>query len=157
MNDTEIKVILAGNDDTEALCKIEAACFSQPWTEIAFKDFFNSEFSVCFKAECSGTVCGYVGFYISACDDCDITNIAVLPQCRKNGIANKLMNTVISYCKSNKINKVMLEVRRSNAPAIALYEKLGFAQVGIRKNYYKKPVEDALLMDYTIPSYGETE
>ena len=90
-------------------------------------------------------VIGYIGMYLSF-DEAEITNVAVSPEHRQKGIGKVLVETVKEMvCKKN-IKKIFLEVRVSNIPAIALYEKNGFQKVGIRKNFYEKPTEDANIM-----------
>ena len=88
---------------------------------------------------------GYVGSQ-SSIDESDIMNIAVHPDWRRRGIAEKLIDYLVQELKKRGSHALMLEVRVSNDPAIALYEKLGFQQVGRRKNYYRNPKEDALIL-----------
>jgi len=90
-------------------------------------------------------VVGYVGSQ-SSCDETDIMNIAVHPDWRRRGIAEGLIDCLIQELKNRGSHALMLEVRVSNDPATALYEKLGFRQVGRRKNYYRNPKEDALIL-----------
>jgi len=92
-----------------------------------------------------GQVIGYVGSQ-SSCDETDIMNIAVHPKWRRRGVAESLIDRLISELKQRGSHALMLEVRVSNDPATALYEKLGFRQVGRRKNYYRNPKEDALIL-----------
>ena len=101
------------------------------------------------KDEESGTVAGYAGMYVSF-DVGNINNVGVLPQFRRCGIGKRLMNELCSYCKNNSITLLTLEVRESNIPAIGLYESLGFVNVGVRKNYYKKPSENGVLYNLEI-------
>ena len=90
-------------------------------------------------------VVGYVGSQ-SSVDETDIMNIAVHPDWRRRGIAESLIENLIAELKKRGSHALMLEVRVSNDGAIALYEKLGFHQVGCRKNYYRNPKEDALIL-----------
>ena len=90
-------------------------------------------------------VIGYVGSQ-TVLDGTDMMNIAVSPQHRRKGVAEALVNTLIRDLQKKGVIFLMLEVRKSNTSAIALYEKLGFVQVGIRKNYYRNLKEDALIL-----------
>ena len=78
--------------------------------------------------------------------------MAVLPQFRRCGIASQFVAAVVEYCTKNNLNEIALEVRESNIPAASLYKKHGFVPVGIRKNYYTKPKENAVLMTKFIES-----
>ena len=88
---------------------------------------------------------GYVGSQ-SSIDEADIMNVAVHPDFRRRGVAEALIIRLVSDLKERGIHALLLEVRVSNTPAITLYEKLGFSQVGRRKNYYHNPKEDALIL-----------
>ncbi len=152
----EILIEKASLSDVKEIAEIENLCFSVPWSEKAVEEFIENPLCVMFCAKQNGIIAGYVGLYIII-GDCDIANVAVLPEFRKRGIAIKLMEHAESFAKEKNVNKLMLEVRASNLPAISLYEKLGFSTVGIRKNYYTQPKEDALLMDKTIDEQDLTE
>lgn len=125
----------------DGVCKIEEECFAHPWSRedlAAQIENEQSRFSVAVDED--GTVAGYVGVQI-ICGEGYITNVAVLPSYRRKGIAKALMRRVME----NEMDFLTLEVRKSNAPAIKLYESLGFSKVGERKNFYSDPSEDALL------------
>ena len=139
----------ASVSDVKDISVIENVCFSVPWSENAISDFIQNPLCIMFCAKQDSKTAGYIGLYIIA-EDCDIANVAVLPQFRGRGIAKKLIEHAESHAKEKGVKKLMLEVRASNIPAISLYEKLGFSVVGIRKNYYTQPKEDALLMDKPI-------
>ena len=81
-------------------------------------------------------------------DEGYITNVAVFPEQRRRGIAGQLLQVFLNFAEANRLAFLTLEVRASNAPAIALYRKHGFQTVGQRRNYYQKPDEDALLMTW---------
>ena len=93
----------------------------------------------------SGEIVGHICLE-TVLDEGILTSIAVKEKYRNKGIAKKLMDSFIDEAKNRNIAFINLEVRASNAPAIALYEKYGFVKMGTRKNYYSKPIEDALLM-----------
>ena len=125
---------------------LERLCFSLPWTAEALcaqlKDG-QHEFIAAFDAQ--GRVLGYVGMMF-VLDEGYISNVAVSPDCRRQGIADALIDRLCELCKVHALAFVSLEVRAGNVPAIALYEKHGFERVGLRKNYYERPKEDALIM-----------
>ena len=128
-----------------AIAEIERLCFSQPWSENALhEELFND--TACFIAAVteSGDPIGYAGLHCIL-DEGYIDNIAVRPEYRRQGVAGELLGAFLRFGQA-KLAFLTLEVRASNAPAIALYAKYGFHEVGRRKNYYTAPTEDALLM-----------
>ena len=145
-SDTDITVRPAAYEDIPELCRLEEECFSLPWSERAFEDFFANGISHCLVAETGGQVCGYVGMNLIEPDG-EITNIAVSASFRRRGVA---MALVESLCKTDGLGRLMLDVRVSNTAAISLYGKCGFKADGVRKNFYSKPREDALLMSLEI-------
>lgn len=125
---------------------LEKQCFSVPWSRQALisqlpddMHFFIAAFND------SGRVLGYVGM-MYVLDEGYISNVAVSPECRRLGIADKLIESLIKRANEKNLSFVTLEVRESNLPAIELYRKNGFSDVGMRKNYYNKPTENAILM-----------
>lgn len=132
-------------EDIEAVTKIERENFSVPWDETGFLSFMIREGTIFLTAILDGRIVGYCGL-ISAADEADITNVSVALDARHQGIGNKLIEELIKEAEAMGIKKIFLEVRESNIPAISLYNKYNFKQVGIRKDYYEKPTENALLM-----------
>lgn len=132
-------------DDIAYIAKIEKDCFSIPWSEQAFEESLRLPHAHFLVVECQGKLAGYVGMYKTV-DEGDITNIAVSPQFRRLGMAEKLLDRLIEMSMELAITRINLEVRESNSPAIALYEKKGFTNLGIRKNFYEKPTENAIIM-----------
>jgi len=98
-----------------------------------------------FVAEVSGIIVGYAGFWIIM-DEGHITNIAVDPSFRRMKIGSRLLEKIIETARENEVRALTLEVRKSNAAAISMYEKFGFKVEGIRKNYYSDTHEDAYIM-----------
>lgn len=146
----EIKIERLAPHHTDGLCEIENTCFSEPWSRDSLAALTKCDYAVYFVATDENCkVCGYCGMYTSF-EVGAINNVGVLPEYRRNGIADKLLSELISYSKNNGISIITLEVRTSNTSAIALYEKHGFSLVGKRKSYYKKPTEDALLYNLEI-------
>ena len=127
------------------IAALEEICFADPWSEQSIASELKSTWSYWLVAQEADRVVGYVGSQ-SAIDEADIMNVAVHPDYRRQGIAEKLINSLVEELKNRGIHALLLEVRASNAPAIALYEKLGFQQVGLRKNYYRNPKEDARIL-----------
>ena len=127
------------------VAQLEKICFADPWSELSISLELTNVWSYWVVALDGDTVVGYVGSQ-SSIDEADIMNVAVHPDYRRQGIAENLINTLIAELKKRGCHALLLEVRVSNTPAITLYEKLGFAQVGCRKNYYRNPKEDALIL-----------
>lgn len=125
--------------------EIEKLCFSVPWTRSALENQLNNQLSTFLAAlDGDGAVMGYLGL-MAVLDEGYISNVAVSPACRRRGVADALIAALIARTR-DKLAFLTLEVRESNAPAIALYKKHGFVPVGSRKNYYEKPREGALLL-----------
>ena len=128
------------------VAELEKLCFADPWSEKSVASELNNIWSYWVVALWDDTVIGYIGSQ-STCDgETDVMNVAVHPDYRRKGIAESLISCLITELKNRGSHALLLEVRASNAPAIALYEKLGFLQVGCRKNYYRNPKEDALIL-----------
>ena len=124
-----------------AVASLEAAIFSDPWPE----DMLARMRSHITVAEEDGQVLGYMVFS-SVLDEGSVDNIAVAPAARRRGIGARLLTDALEKARAAGLAVINLEVRASNAPAIALYEKNGFQAVGRRRSYYTKPREDAILM-----------
>ena len=124
---------------------LEKICFSDPWSENSVASELKNPLSCWLVAEEDGVVAGYVGSQ-TVIDESDMMNIAVHPDHRRKGIAEALVMELVEALKKRESQCLTLEVRASNEPAKALYEKLGFEQVGLRKNYYRNPKEDALIL-----------
>ena len=128
---------------------IEKECFSVPWSEKALEEEIGnkvSRFFVCLKDK---EVIGYAGMHIMS-GECYIDNIAVKMSHRRQKIGEALLKTLIETAKAENGEFISLEVRKSNAAAISLYEKYGFKNVGVRKNFYDLPTEDAIIMTKTF-------
>ena len=132
-------------EDVPQVAAIERLCFSAPWNENMIISSWESRLSCWLIAEIDGCVAGYVGSE-AVLDSADMMNIAVAPEYRKRGIAEALIRALMEHLQQRNILFLLLEVRVSNAPAIALYNKLCFEQVGRRPKYYTNPREDALIL-----------
>lgn len=124
---------------------LEKICFSDPWSENSVAGELSNPLSCWLVCVENGTVLGYVGAQ-TVLGETDMMNLAVIPQARRRGIAESLILNLVEELKKQDSHCLSLEVRAPNAPARALYEKLGFAQVGRRPNYYRNPKEDALIL-----------
>ena len=131
--------------DVSAIAELEKQCFSDPWSENSIASEVDYRLSYWLVAEIDGVVAGYVGSQ-TVLDAADMMNLAVSPDYRRRGIGQALVNALVEHLQQNKVIALLLEVRVSNVPAIALYESLGFEQVGRRPKYYHNPREDALIM-----------
>ena len=127
------------------VAQLEKLCFADPWSEKSISEELNNYWAYWVVALWDDRVIGYIGSQ-SSYDETDVMNVAVHPDFRRKGIAESLIGELIKELKNRGSHALMLEVRASNAPAIGLYEKLGFLQVGCRKNYYRNPKEDALIL-----------
>ena len=127
------------------IAELEKLCFDDPWSENSIASELNNRLSTWFVAVEENTVVGYVGSQ-TVLGETDMMNIAVHPDYRKMGIATKLIHVLINELSQQGSHSLMLEVRASNKHAISLYKNLEFIEVGRRKNYYRNPKEDALIM-----------
>ena len=127
------------------IARLERICFSDPWSERSIASELDNKLAFWLVAVEGETVAGYIGSQ-TVMDETDMMNVAVHPDFRRKGIAESLINTLVDQLKSMGSHCLTLEVRASNVPAIALYEKLGFSEIGRRKNYYRNPREDALIL-----------
>ena len=137
-----IEIVRMNESHVSAVAELERQNFSEPWPEIAVRSELTNKLALWLVAVEDGVVAGYVGSQ-TVLQEADMMNIAVADTHRRRGIARLLVEELIRQLDAYQLT---LEVRASNAPAIALYEKLGFTQVGLRKNYYHKPKEDALIL-----------
>ena len=127
------------------IAELEKICFSDPWSERSIASELDNNLALWLTATEGNRVAGYIGSQ-TVLDETDMMNVAVHPEFRRQGIAELLVNTLVERLKSAGSRCLTLEVRASNLPAISLYEKLGFTEIGRRKNYYRNPREDALIL-----------
>lgn len=129
---------------------LEKRCFpADPWSENLFRFALDSPNSTILLAEGEdGVLLGYAVLY-TVLDEGNLDNIAVAPEFRRQGVADALLCALTGFARGH-LARLFLEVRASNAPALTLYRKYGFAEVGRRKNYYENPREDAILMTWEI-------
>ena len=152
-----VKIVPMTADHLEELEKLERICFSRPWSRKMLAEELENQCAAFLVAEdsVSGRVLGYAGLMVVA-DEGYITNVAVFPEYRRQGIAAQILQVFLQFAAANHLAFLTLEVRPSNAAAIALYQGFGFEEVGRRKNYYDLPKEDALILTKYFET-GEAE
>jgi len=142
----KINIIQATEEYINEIHKIETECFTDPWSKHSFLCEIENEHSFLLAAiDESNNVLGYASLW-HIINEGQINNIAVAPWFRKNGVGNLLMEEIFARAKELNMIGLTLEVRKTNTPAIRLYDKFGFKSEGIRKNYYEFPTEDAIVM-----------
>lgn len=140
----DISVIPIEQRHIKEIARLEEICFSEPWSEEGILEAYRLGTKF-FAAEADKKLIGYIGIK-AVIDEGYITNIAVFPEFRRRGVAKALLNKVFEFAKEKGLSFVSLEVRPSNTEAVSLYEKTGFREEGRRKNFYRLPLEDALIM-----------
>ena len=141
----EFRIVDVSAEHIRQIEEIERDCFSRPWTAEQLKSQMRDAQHEFIAAVGDGRVLGYVGL-MYVLDEGYISNVAVHPDARRQGIGDTLIDALAAKAAELELAFLTLEVRESNAPAIALYAKHGFHPVGKRKNYYDAPKEDAVLM-----------
>ena len=141
----EFRIVDVSTEHIPQIEEIERECFSRPWTAEQLKSQMRDAQHEFIATMDGGRVLGYVGL-MYVLDDGYISNVAVHPEARRQGIGDALIDALAAKAAELELAFLTLEVRESNAPAIALYAKHGFHPVGKRKNYYDAPKEDAVLM-----------
>lgn len=127
------------------IAELEILCFNDPWSSNSIASELENRLSLWLVAIEDDKVIGYVGSQ-TVLGETDMMNIATHPDHRKQGIATALIDTLIAGLKERGSHSLMLEVRASNTAAISVYHKMGFREVGKRRNYYRNPKEDALIL-----------
>lgn len=145
MEQQRITIRKMTKDDLDCVVNIEKECFSTPWSKQSLEETLQYESNQFLVAQVNEMIVGYMGL-ISVGVEADVTNIAVLPNMRNQGIASVLLKTMLKQVKAFGVEVVFLEVRQSNECAIHIYKKYGFVPITTRKQYYQNPVEDAIVM-----------
>jgi len=145
-----VSIDTAQKDDVAAISEIERAAFSDPWSARSFRDALEhpSVYFGCARSD-AGEVLGYVVAWFVA-DEGEIANLAVAPEGWGRGIGRALLDAALAEATQRGIESVYLEVRDSNARARRLYQSSGFEEVGRRSKYYRRPVEDAIVLRRTL-------
>ena len=145
-NRMHVRIVPMNADHLDEVAELERICFSVPWSRNMLAEELDNLLSAFRVAlDDNDRVVGYAGLQV-VLDEGYITNVAVRPECRRQGVAAKLLQVFLDFAKANKLAFLTLEVRASNYDAIALYGSRGFRSVGRRKNYYEHPREDAIIM-----------
>lgn len=141
-----VRIVPMNADYLDEIAELEQICFSTPWSRNMLAEELDNACSAFLVAlDDAGHVAGYAGLQVIL-DEGYITNVAVRPECRRQGVAGQLLAVFLNFARGNHLAFLTLEVRASNYGAIALYGGLGFRSVGRRKNYYEHPREDAIIM-----------
>ena len=136
-------------EDCAQVAAIETMSFSMPWSLHAFTETIGNPNYRFLVAEEDGEILGYCGF-VYVLDEAEIPNVCVSADARRRGIGRALMEELVQRARELGIVTLHLEVRQSNIPAQNLYRSIGFEDIGIRKNFYDLPKEDAILMCKTL-------
>ncbi len=135
--------------DLDRVMEIELASFSTPWSRGSFHNLLGRRDADLWVAEFQGNLIGYaVVWYIGY--EGELGNLAVSPACRRRGLGRLLLDRALERARQRGVEKVFLEVRVSNRPAQQLYERRGFVRAGVRRRYYREPVEDALVLSIDL-------
>lgn len=143
-----ILIKISVEEDANAIARIEDEAFSVPWSVDSFKNAIKSQNYIYITAFDDDMIVGYAGCTVVG-EEGDITNIAVDKKYRRSGIGETLLKKLLAEADRSGITQIFLEVRESNIAAQALYSKAGFEKIGVRRNFYQKPIEDAYLMKWT--------
>ncbi len=132
--------------DLEEVLAIERAVQAYPWTRGNFSDALESGY-LCYVEECDGKLCGYAVLMMGS-DDAELLNIAVSGSHQRKGVGRRMLDALMQLASARGMLRVLLEVRASNLPAIALYRLAGFREIGVRREYYRRNSgsEDAIVM-----------
>ena len=140
-------------EDAQVLSDISQASMTSYWSRQDFLEAISGEHSLCLTALLDDDIAGYMVMYHAA-DEGEIPSVAVSSDHRRRGVARALMTTLFDEAKRLGITRIFLEVRRSNAAAIGLYESFGFLCAGERRRFYSDPVEDALIYTALVNTIG---
>lgn len=152
-----VRIVPMNADHLDEVAELERVCFSTPWSRNMLAEELDNALSAFLVAlDDTGRVVGYAGLQV-VLDEGYITNVAVRPDCRKQGVAGKLLQVFLDFAQGNQLSFLTLEVRASNYDAIALYGSRGFRSVGRRKNYYEHPREDAIIMTKEFNTDGTAD
>ena len=154
-NKLHVRIVPMNADHLDEVAELERICFSVPWSRKMLAEELENQCAAFLVAEdaAGGKVLGYAGLLVAA-DEGYITNVAVFPEARQQGVAGQLIDVFVRFAKANHLAFLTLEVRPSNMAAIILYGRKGFRSVGRRKNYYDHPKEDAIIMTLYFDGEG---
>ncbi len=141
----EVRIRVLRESDLPVVLEIENEAYSVPWSESTFRSLLMRTDTDLVAAECEGELAGYAVCWFIV-DQGELGNVAVSSMWRRQGVGEKLVEAVLERARRRSAREVFLEVRRTNLTAQRLYRRLGFREIGVRKNYYVRPTEDALVM-----------
>ena len=144
----DVEVVRLAREHLSAVAALETEVFAEPWSEKALELLLSPE-AVGFACVCKGEILAYAGMLISV-DEGQITNVAVRPDQRRQGFGRVLMHALEAEARARGLVQISLEARVSNLPAIGLYEQEQYRVAGVRRNFYRHPTEDALVMLKTL-------
>jgi len=148
-----IEIVPMKREHIQGMVDVEENCFTSPWTEADFlRELNENKLAIYYVAVEDGNVLGYAGLWHVVTEG-QVTNVAVLPEHRRRGIGDRLMENMIAIAEEREMIGITLEVRTTNEPAQRLYIKYGFRPEGIRKGYYADTKEDAVIMWKYFPAY----
>ena len=151
-----IRIVPMTADHLDEVAALERVCFPDPWSRRMLAEELENDLSAFLVAlDGAGKVAGYALLMV-VLDEGTIANIAVRPDCRRQGVASRLLQVFLDFAQANALAFLTLEVRASNYDAIALYGSRGFRSVGRRRNYYLHPREDAIIMTREFAHGTET-
>ena len=151
---TEYKLMRSHERDINMISAIEKVSFVDPWSRDSIERIIGSKNGCCISAISGDVVVGY-GFSRTVVDECEILDLSVSPKFRRQGIGKAVLEKMLEGAKSAGAETAYLEVREGNKAALALYEEVGFSVTGRRKNYYRYPTEDALIMSLKLSEGGD--
>lgn len=153
----QLRIVPMNADHLDEIAELERVCFSTPWSRNMLAEELDNACAAFLTAlDENGRVVGYAGLQV-VLDEGYIANVAVRPDCRRQGVAGKLLQVFLDFAKAHQLAFLTLEVRESNYAAIALYGSRGFRSVGRRKNYYEHPREDAVIMTKEFDTDGTAD
>ena len=151
---TACLIVPATQAEVPQIAALEELCFSDPWSDAVLTESVGHPLYRFLAAMDGKTVLGYAGMFLTL-PEAQIANIAVAPEARRKGIGRRLLRELYREAASAGAEVIFLEVREHNTAAIALYEQEGFVKVGMRRNYYSNPTENAFLYQQVIPRPSE--
>ena len=149
-----VRIVPMTADHLDEVAELERLCFSVPWSRNMLAEELDNALSAMLVAlDDQGRVAGYAGLQVIV-DEGYITNVAVRPDCRRQGVAGQILQVFLDFAQAQGLAFLTLEVRASNQAAILLYGSRGFRGMGRRKNYYEHPREDAIIMTKEFTHHG---
>ena len=136
---------IAQQNDAPSVAKIEAECFSDAWSEKSLAEQIDGKMHLTVVAECDGEVVGYVSGQLIP-PECEVFRVATLSAFRRKGIAEAMLTYFENTADGVAKNTFFIEVREANTAARSLYRKSGYEEIAVRKNYYKNPCENAIIL-----------